>query len=526
MMSEVFLRPGELSFETRPTRIVTVLGSCIAVCIFDQRKKIGGMCHYYLPEPAQDKIITENEEDKYGVFAIKNLLRHFKENGSRREDLLVKVVGGGHVLSQIAQSDDAVGSANIKMARQIIRQFGLRIAAESVGGFHGRKVRFYSESGKLELKRIEKSEENSIAGPVTKPSPSSFRYNDKIKVLIVDDSKPVRLVLRKMLEKDSLIEIVGEAVDGIDAEEKVKQLNPDLLTLDIHMPRMDGLTFLGRLMQSHPIPAIIVTAMNLEASGDLFTALEKGAFDYIQKPEFSNMDEIGAELISKIKEAKSSGYGQKKIYAQTSGSVVRSLVSCSSDKLNKSLFVLGASTGGTEALKHVLEKLPPNIPPTLIVQHIPPIFSKAFADRLNSLCPFTVREAQDGDLVERGVVLLAPGGKHMRLKKQGADRYIVQITEDPPVNRFRPSVDYLFESVARNDLNFTNVCAGIFTGMGYDGAKGLLALKNKGAATFAQNEETCVVYGMPKAAKEIGAVSYTLSLDAIAGHMTKFLNSL
>ena len=344
----------------------------------------------------------------------------------------------------------------------------------------------------------------------------------KIKVLIVDDSAVVRKILSTGLSKHKDIEVVGTAADPFIARDKIVTLRPDVITLDVEMPRMDGISFLQRLMAYYPLPVIMVSSLTQAGCETTLKALEVGAVDFIAKPSIDmsrSLEEIVSELAEKIREA-STIKVKKKVYTASLENVnVGKKTNRSSYALITSthkIIAIGASTGGTEALKDVLIQLPPNSPGIVIVQHMPQLFTKAFADRLNTLCDIEVREAKDDDSVIPGTALIAPGNYHMELKRSGA-RYYVTVHQTPHVKRHRPSVDVLFESVAKfAGLNAVGV---IMTGMGDDGASGLLKMKEAGAKTIAQNEETCVVFGMPKEAIKLGAADNILPLDRIPATM-------
>jgi len=337
----------------------------------------------------------------------------------------------------------------------------------------------------------------------------------KIRVLIIDDSALMRLLLTELLSQDPDIQVVGTAQDPYVAREKIKALNPDVLTLDVEMPRMDGLTFLEKLMAGHPMPVIMVSSLTEQGCQTTLRALELGAVDFITKPKIDlkeGMEEIAQDLIAKIKVA-----AQSKVTRKAVGSTGRSpaavhALSAAMIKTTDTIIAIGASTGGTEALKQVLEVLPSNTPPILVTQHMPERFTKTFADRLNSLCRISVKEAEDGDSVLPGHALIAPGNFHMTLTRSGA-RYTVRLNQDSPVNRHRPSVDVMFGSVAK--FAGGNSIGVILTGMGGDGAKALLEMKRGGAFTIAQDEASCVVFGMPKEAIKLGAVDKVLPLTEI-----------
>lgn len=335
-----------------------------------------------------------------------------------------------------------------------------------------------------------------------------------IKVLIVDDSAVVRTVLKQMLSRDPGIEVVGTANDPYEAREKILKLKPDVLTLDIEMPKMDGLTFLKILMEHRPIPIIIISSLTLKGSDIALEAIEAGAVDVINKPEQNaSLGEIIPQVVEKVKAAACARLSSpsSKLIQKRSSKVTAAPFEAKIDKAK--IMLIGASTGGTEAIKEVLTALPERIPPICIVQHIPPVFSNSFARRMNELCPFEVKEAESGDIVKAGRVLIAPGGYHMILKQKN-NEYYVELNQEAQVWHQRPAVDILFKTASRVVGN--NAVAAILTGMGKDGAEGLLDLRKQGCRTFSQSEKTCVVYGMPKVAHEIGASEAVIDLPEMA----------
>jgi two-component system chemotaxis response regulator CheB len=340
----------------------------------------------------------------------------------------------------------------------------------------------------------------------------------KIKVLVVDDSMVVRKLVSDALRTDPEIDVVGTATDPYEARDKILELKPDVLTLDIEMPKMDGLTFLKILMKQHPMPVIIMSSLSQAGSHVAMDALEAGAVDIIAKPGSGVfMKETAVELIQKIKAATNVRGSSPKILGTVAGTP--GMVSSAGMRFHpRQVILLGASTGGTEALKEVFTKLPGNLPGICIVQHIPEGFSAAFAERLNSVSAVEVREARDGDVLKPGMALVAPGNFHMLLVRR-ADVYAVQVKQGPKLMHHRPSVDMLFESAA--PIAGRAAVAGIFTGMGSDGASGLLTLRNAGARTFAQDEKTSIVYGMPRVACQMGAVEKVLPLDSIPSYIVK-----
>jgi two-component system chemotaxis response regulator CheB len=334
--------------------------------------------------------------------------------------------------------------------------------------------------------------------------------NRRIRVLIVDDSAIVRKILSEALSAEMDLEVVGTAPDPYVARDKILALKPDVLTLDIEMPRMDGLTFLRKLMHFHPLPAVVISSLAQPSARAAIEALSLGAVEVLAKPGGPySVGELKHTLASKIRAAAGARL-RRSSTAKSSAAVPVAVPSLASD----SLIAIGASTGGTEAIAAVLTKLPKDCPPVLIAQHIPPVFSKAFAGRLNDLCAMEVREAEDNDVVKPGLALVAPGDFHMLLRKAGG-RYFVSVKTGPRVCYQRPSVDVLFSSIA--EIAGPQTVAALLTGMGSDGALGMLKLRNAGAHTIAQDEATCVVYGMPREAVELGATDQVLPLPAIPG---------
>ncbi len=348
-----------------------------------------------------------------------------------------------------------------------------------------------------------------------------------IKVLIVDDSAFVRKLLSEELNKQQDIEVVGTAMNPYIAREKIVKLKPDVLTLDLEMPRMDGLSFLSKLMKHFPMPVVVVSSLTPKNSQNAINALRLGAVEVLCKPgsAYSTQD-ITKDIVKAVRVAAQAKFDKTVHPPSATGDVKRSkpqlIEEASLVHTTNKLLAIGASTGGTRALEAVLTQLPANMPGIVIVQHMPPVFTKSFAERLDSICNLNVKEAEDNDLVRPGQALIAPGNYHMLVDKVGA-KYYARIKQGPPVHHQRPSVDVMFNSIAQNvGVNAMGV---ILTGMGADGAKGLLAMKQKGSYTIGQDEETSVVYGMPKEAYKLGAVDDVLPLqkipDAIIKHMKK-----
>jgi two-component system chemotaxis response regulator CheB len=352
---------------------------------------------------------------------------------------------------------------------------------------------------------------------------------EKIKVLIVDDSLLVRQALTGLLSSDKDIEVIGTANDPYEAADFIRETLPDVITLDIEMPKMDGLTFLKKIMSQHPIPVVIISRIAERGSQKAIQAMEYGAVDVILKPQINttqSLEDVKIMLCDTVKAA--SKVKLKRISPQKKANVTPKLDAdaviskknyISSVITSNKIIALGASTGGTDAIANILQNLNKDCHGIVIVQHMPEFFTKAFADRLNDLYEPYVKEAEDGDIIKKGCVFIAPGNKHMLVKNNGLNYYI-EIKDGPLVNRHRPSVDVLFRSVAQ--------CAGknalgiLLTGMGDDGAKGLLEMRESGAFTIAQDANTSVVFGMPKEAIAIGGAEAVLPIDLISNYILNF----
>lgn len=344
----------------------------------------------------------------------------------------------------------------------------------------------------------------------------------KIKVLVVDDSAVVRQSLRRILNSNDNLEVMGVASDPFMAVQKISKQKPDVITLDIEMPRMDGITFLQRIMSQHPMPVVIISSLTAKGSELAIKALELGAVDIIQKNTLSidTFSENSQQIIDVVIAAGKSVIRRKNRLLKSVQSPI-SQVSTGVTVTSNKIIGIGASTGGTEAIKAVLEEMPIDCPGIVIVQHMPEVFTRSFAERLDNLCKIEVKEAQDGDSILRGRALIAPGNYHMSVRRSGS-KYYVHIQDGPPVNRHRPSVDVLFQSIAR--FAGQNAVGIIMTGMGADGAQGLLEMRNAGAYTLAQDEKSSVVYGMPNEAVKLGAAHKIVSLNQLAEHTLKSIN--
>jgi two-component system, chemotaxis family, protein-glutamate methylesterase/glutaminase len=350
--------------------------------------------------------------------------------------------------------------------------------------------------------------------------------NQKITVLCVDDSALIRSVLRDVIDSQADMTVIGAAADPIIARDLIKKLNPDVLTLDIEMPRMDGLEFLEKLMRLRPMPVVMVSSLTERNSDVTMRALALGAVDFVTKPKIDLRagligyteeisDKIRAAASARLRIARAPGVPAAALPKEAP--LRQPLVS------TEKLIAIGASTGGTEAIREVLEPLPADCPAILIAQHMPPGFTRTFANRLDTLCRIKVKEAEDGERVLPGHAYIAPGGFHMTLARSGAN-YVANLNQEDAVNRHRPSIDVLFDSVARHAG--ANAMGVLLTGMGKDGAVGLLHMRSAGAHTFAQDEGSCVVYGMPREAAVIGAVDEVCPLNQMARSVLGHLRTL
>ncbi|OYZ20081.1 MAG: hypothetical protein B7Y39_11185 [Bdellovibrio sp. 28-41-41] len=515
----VSLNIAELVVSKEPVAVSTVLGSCVSVCLFSDSEKGGGVIHYALPE------LPSNSKDnplRYGDYAIEDLiLKTCHHLGVKSYQLKAKLVGGANNIASEHPSQH-VGSENVKIAKKLLSKHKIPIVGEDVGGTRGRKILFHLQTGRLQVafvgpgySRPSAAKAIGLSDKIEKPilNLGNTESKRKIRVLIVDDSKTIRELLTKILSQDPNINVVGQAEDPLKAELLLPTTKPDVITLDVHMPRMTGVQWLKTLVPKYKLPVVMITSLELKDGNEVFEALELGAIDYIQKPSLSDLNSAAPLIREKVINAAS---------AKVRGPRhIKKFVPSGNPNFAFDphiVIAIGASTGGTEALKEVLTALPKNIPPIVIVQHIPPVFSRAFADRMNSLCPFEVKEAESGDAVHSNRVLIAPGGTQMKVIKKPSGLF-VEINDDPPMTRHKPSVDYLFQSVAET-LGKKTIGV-ILTGMGSDGTNGLLKMKEKGSMTLSQDEDSCVVYGMPKSAWESGASQLQVPLDEIPLKLTQ-----
>ena len=355
------------------------------------------------------------------------------------------------------------------------------------------------------------------------------RGGNKITVVVVDDSALVRKLLTRMLESDPAIEVVGTAADPYQARDRIKETNPDVLTLDVEMPKMDGITFLQNLMRLRPMPVVMVSSLTHKGAQVTLQAMELGAVDFVTKPgrDLSReLEDYSRDIIDKVKAAARarvqpldvSRIGQQEAFQEKVQAALREAGARQVDHVQQrqALVAVGASTGGTEAIRKLCMTLPPDAPPLVFAQHIPDSFSGPFAERLDAVSAVSVRQASDGDAVLSGHALLAPGDRHMEVVREGS-RLVIRLHDRDPVNRHRPSVDVLFDSVATACKR--EAVGVLLTGMGQDGARGLLRMRQAGARTLVQDEASSVVWGMPKAALDLGAAEETLGLEQIGERM-------
>lgn len=457
------------------------------VCLFDPRTSAGAAV-----------LLRPTAGTSGNVLA--NMVKSFSGlTGNEAKNFIVKVVGRSGTLTELESS---------------FRKLELTVSKQLKEDQKTLEVFFYSDSGRIRL--AGQAEAPKVFESKTEPIILQER---KRKVLIVDDSKTIRQLLTRVLSSDSRIEVVGAAERPSQVAEMIERLKPDVITLDIHMPEMDGVTLLKEvIVPKFGIPTVMITSIRMEDGPAVLQALEFGAIDYIQKPSLEEMESVTPQIIEKVYSAASAQVGARKSKLRVVREKLEDLIPHS----RMPILCIGSSTGGTEAIRQMFEHLPAGIPPILIVQHIPAVFSEAFARRLNEICPFEVKEAADGDEVKAGRVLIAPGGKQMKLNEV-AGQYFVAVNDDPPVNRFKPSVDYFMLSAA--PILRKRAVGIILTGMGADGAKGLLKMRENGARTIAQDQATSVVYGMPRVAAEIGAAETVAALDEIPYRVWEWIRS-
>lgn len=485
----VSLQPEQVSVFRESHVLHAQIVKGILICAFDPTTRIGGA--YFCADPLS-AVLESNLDVFLGQVA------DVTQGGTVLGTLHVKLVGF---------------KAGADKVHALLKDRGVSVDGES---FQKDSIEayFYTESGRLRVAPLEAS--TSVISRQTSRLDAGQECTRK-KVLIVDDSKTIRQLLSKILSADPELEVVGAADRPSVAEKMMQELKPDVITLDIHMPEMDGVTFLEKYLPIFRIPTIMITSISMEEGNYVLHALEAGAVDYIQKPSFEVLNKLAPLIQEKVKMA--AHISVKKIGRDPVQH--RRLIHRGKANLTH-LVAVGSSTGGTEALRNFLGKLPQEIPPIVIVQHIPPVFSKAFANRMASLCPFEVKEAEDGDEARPNRVLIAPGGLQMEVvRSKGDSGFKVRVYEAEPVNRHKPSVDVLFNSVAKEVGK--SAIGIILTGMGKDGAAGMLKMKQAGARTIAQDEASCVVFGMPKEAIKLGAAETVQPLDKIPETLVSWL---
>jgi two-component system chemotaxis response regulator CheB len=483
---------------TQPSIISLIIEeNCATICIYHGEMNIGGIC----------KI------DKNGIELLKKFIQEIiQKTGNSSVNLRAKIV---------SVSKCTAFGPDLRDLKKILNEYNISVISADIGNASSREIVFYSDTGRLRVS-VESVELDKKASDQSLTFLSTKEVSQKRKrVLMIDDSKTSLKFLSHIISQDSSIEIIGMMTDPIEAEKMIPKMKPDVITLDIMMPEMDGVTFVKRLMQSHPTPVVIVSALNKEDNENVLKALEEGAVDYIQKPTYAQVAEASVLICEKVKTA--AEIDMVKFAQSLKGSnKFESRVSVlNKTNLDTSIVVaMGASTGGTIALQEILTRLPEGVPPIVIVQHIPPFFSAAFANRLNQLCKFSVKEAKSGDILKPGNAYVAPGGFQMEVEPK-MNELVIQVKDVPAFNLHKPSVDVLFNSVA---THIGKKAVGvILTGMGADGANGLLKMREAGARTVAQSEDGCIVFGMPRAAIERNAAEKICQLKLIPELLIKLI---
>ncbi|MGB0453021.1 MAG: chemotaxis-specific protein-glutamate methyltransferase CheB [Bacteriovoracaceae bacterium] len=422
-------------------------------------------------------IVFKNKDETIECLWLKNFVSKDLEKFSRFKSANeVKFVGDQRIFNEIKSLELFKGA----FKKSIFLQEDLEVV-------------FYSDTGKV---RISKSFDEK---------------NQKKKVLVVDDSKTIQKILSRIILKSNKLELLAVADGPSEARRIIEQERPDIITLDIHMPEMNGVEFFKTYLKATKIPTVMISSVSMNEGPLVMEALSNGAKSYIQKPSLNEIEKVSAKIISEL----------EVIASGNQISVERATKTLIPFDSLEGLIAIGSSTGGPQALEYILTSLPDEIPPIVIAQHIPEVFSKALADRLNQLCAFRVKEAENGEDIQKNTVYIARGGKQFKVvKDKGFYKSIIK--DDLPVNRFKPSVDYLFDSLV--SLNERHLLAVILTGMGKDGAEGLLKLKNVGAYTIAEDESSCVVFGMPRRAIELGAVKKVVPLSKISDEIVLCFN--
>jgi two-component system chemotaxis response regulator CheB len=479
----------------------------------DERENAAAVLAVAIERP--DSAHSSDEVSRYLNKVVCELIARFESRfGKVKAPVLAKIVGMPSLCNHLVISLKA-------------KQLRIDKVIERTDPF---EIQFSTQNGRIRLSKAPQEQETlGKAGPLQVPS-FEPKAGKKIKVMIIEDSLTVQKLLFEWISQDEEFEIVGVAQRASEVLTLLKSgIRPDVATLDLNLPEKNGLELLREVLNPEKIKAVIFSELSMEDGPTVLSALEEGAVDYIQKPTLSEMSQAREALLERLKAAatahiqtspSASDFRAKSPHTPTErvrkkfGILSKKQVQVDETNPVRNVVAIGASTGGTEAIRRILAALPGSIPPILIVQHIPAGFSKAFAERLNASLPFAVREAKDGDLVEPGLALIAPGGFQMSVESK-RNQLFVRISDAPAVNRHKPSVDYLFDSIAK--LQNWNCLGLLLTGMGNDGAKGLLALRESGAYTAAQDELSCVVFGMPKEAIRLNAVDRVASLEAMPG---------
>lgn len=534
-MNNLHLNSGEIAFSDKPPVMMhTLVGVCVAVCLWDRAERRGGLCHYRLPQPHSlepSKTPAAELLHDFGSEAIVALLKKFKRCGSLPSDLEARIVGGGDIHYGKYMQEQKIGERNIAVALKVLADFDIDVVGKAVGGSKGRQIRFNSASGDFAFRdipmpnnttRLPQSQSPLVRAsqshPMVKSGDTATSNNwkppinteaVKIRVLITDKSSTTRTQLKRKIEEDARFVVVAEAANCDESKLMIESKQPDLITLDIGANEDDWENFIGGYLKQQGKPVVIVASTNSVPPSAILTALKLGAFDHLDMASLANVHKV----------LKTAYQARKKVpgLEKSSGGAPAASPYLDKASCHSSLIVVGSSTGGVEALDIILKRLPAVTPPICVVQHIPKNFSHSLAERLNEICAVEVSEAEDGTELKDSHVYIAQGDRHMKLIQLITEKVIIRLSDEPERNGFRPSVDYLFNSTQK--FTTRNIVAVLLTGMGRDGAEGLLTLKNSGAFTVAQNEATSVVWGMARAAEEIGAVCRSVPLKDIASVM-------
>lgn len=492
-MNELIPVPLEAMILTdTPASLILTVGESLCVMILDPKRRLTGVCHFGLQGLATREDFRRKISD-----SLAPLFKEFKARGCKPSDLMVKMIGA-------AGPREGFYEDAVKECEAFVRKFNLPLSARSVLGLFERKVKINVGQEGLYVAKGRSLKSLNQGQSLDTPS--------KIKVLIVDDSKVVQMLLKKILLNDGRFEVVGLANDPIEADELLKTNLCDVMTLDMQMPRMDGITYLKKLLPKNFIPIVMISGASNQDGMLALNALEQGAVDFVEKPDSHRLRELAPVICEKVFIASQ----VRAVHAKARGQ----RLSVESPLDMQKIVVIGSSTGGTVALTQLIEQLPDSFPPIVIIQHIPAVFSEMFAKRLDRCNALTVSEAKSGDVLRPNHVFIAPGGKQLRVKNIKGS-YVLHVYEEGPYKNHAPSVDIFMESAA-TQLGKKAIGV-ILTGMGSDGAKGLLNMRSQGARTIGQDEKSSVVYGMPKAAYQCGAVEIVASLDEIPQKLMSLL---